>query len=140
MIFSLFFHGSIIVILLSLYSRWLDEEVLADLCLYSLVIELSLAIFNVGFIYYTDCIFFLHCGYILVDTCSVNISIIFCFDELSGFFFGVLDFALILCFYFLIEYFEYDSNSSGIILLSAMFSHFAMWYFCVFDLFLLIFF
>jgi NADH-quinone oxidoreductase subunit L len=138
MIFCLFFHSSIVVILLALYSRWLDEETLADLCLYSLVVELLFAIFNVSYIFYTDSIFFLHCGYILVDNFYVNISVIFCFDELSGFFFGILDFALILCFYFLIEYFEYDSNSSGIILLSAMFSHFAMWYFCVFDLFLLV--
>jgi formate hydrogenlyase subunit 3/multisubunit Na+/H+ antiporter MnhD subunit len=138
MIFCLFFHGSIVVLLLVLYSRWLDDETLADLCLYSLGVELFFAIFNVVYIYYTDSIFFLHCGYLLVDTFYVNISLIFCFDELSGFFFGILDFALILCFYFLVEYFEYDSNSTGIILLSSLFSHCALWYFCVFDLFLLL--
>jgi len=104
------------------------------------VTELLFAVFNVTYIYYTDSIFFLHCGYLLVDTFYVNISLIFCFDELSGFFFGILDFALILCFYFLVEYFEYDSNSTGIILLSSLFSHCALWYFCVFDVFLLLFF
>jgi hypothetical protein len=138
MIFCLFFHGSIVVFLLALYSRWLDEETLADMCLYSLVVELLFAVFNVSYIYYTDSIFFLYGGAILLDVFYTNITLTFCFDELSGFFFGILDFALILCFYFLIEYFEYDSNSSGIILLSSMFSHFAMWYFCVFDLFLLL--
>lgn len=138
MIFCLFFHGSIVVCLLVLYSRWLDEETLADLCLYSLVTELILASFNIIYIYYTDSIFFLHCGHILVDVFHTNISLIFCFDELSGFFFSILDFALILCFYFPVEYFEYDSNSTGIILLSSLFSHCALWYFCVYDLFLLV--
>lgn len=99
---------------------------MADICLYSLCIELLLATFNVSYIYYTDSIFFLQCGSILLDNFNISIKLIFCFDELSGFFFGILDFALILCFYFLIEYFEYDSNSTGIILLSALFSHFAM--------------
>ena len=138
MIFSLFFHSAVVVMLLSLYSRWLDEEVLADLCLYGLVVELFLAAFNVSYIHYTDSIFFLHCGSILADTYALGIYVVFCFDELSGFFFGILNFALILCFYFLVEYFEYDSNSSGIILLSSMFSQLAVWYFCVFDLFLLV--
>lgn len=124
--------------MLVLYSRWLDDETLADLCLYSLATELVFAAFNVVYIYYTDSIFFLHCGYILADVFQINISVVFCFDELSGFFFGILDFALILCFYFLVEYFEYDSNSTGIILLSSLFSHCALWYFCVFDLFLLL--
>ena len=126
MIFSLFFHSAIVVMLLALYSRWLDEEVLADLCLYGLVLELLLAAFNVAHIYYTDSIFFLHCGHIVADVFVLNISAVFCFDELSGFFFSILNFALILCFYFLVEYFEYDSNSGGIILLSSMFSHLAM--------------
>ncbi len=138
MVFCLFFHSSIIVLLLILYNRWLDEEVLGDLCLYSLIVELCLAFFNINYIYYTESIFFLHCGFIFVDSSFFHISCIFFFDEVSGFFFSILDFALILCFYFLIEYFEYDTNGVGIILLSSLFSHFAIWYFCVFDLFLLI--
>ena len=126
MIFCLFFHSCIVVLLLLSYSRWLDEETLADLCLYSLVVELALGLFNVTYIFYTDSIFFLHCGSILPESFFLNVSLVFCFDEVSGFFFSILDFALILCFYFLIEYFEYDSNSVGIILLSSLFSHFAL--------------
>lgn len=138
MVFCLFFHSSIVIFLLLCYSRWLDEETLADICLYSLVLELLVAVFNISYIYYTDNIFFLNVGSIGIDTLFVNIQLILCFDELSGFFFSILNLALILCFYFLIEYFEYDSNSIGIILLSSLFSHLAIWYFCVFDLFLLI--
>jgi hypothetical protein len=108
------------------FNRWLDEETLAEICFYSLVAELVLAFFNVSYIYYTDSIFFLNLGNLLPDNFFVGISLVFCFDELSGFFFGILDFALILCFYFLVEYFEYDSNSSGIILLSSLFSHLAI--------------
>lgn len=62
-----------------------------------------------------------------------------CFDEISGFFFSILAFALVLCFFFLVEYFEYDANTSAIVTLSALFSQAALLYFCVFDLCLLIF-
>ena len=138
MVFCLLFHSLIIILLLLCYSRWLDEETLADVCLYSLVVELFIALFNVIYIYYTDTIFFLNLGVFGIDSLYFNITLVLCFDELSGFFFSILNFALILCFFFLIEYFEYDSNSTGIILLSSLFSHLAIWYFCVFDLFLLI--
>jgi hypothetical protein len=126
MVFCLFFHGFIVVSILILYSRWLDDEALADFCLYSLLTELMIALLSVSYIYVTDNIFFLHCGYLLVDSFYTNISLVFCFDEISGFFFSILNFALILCFFFLVEYFEYDSNSTGIILLSSLFSHCAI--------------
>jgi hypothetical protein len=64
----------------------------------------------------------------------------FCFDELSGFFVSMLTFALILCFFFLIEYFEFDTGAVTIIFLSALFSQVALLYFVVFDLCLLLFF
>jgi len=53
---------------------------------------------------------------------------------------AILTFALIFCFFFLAEYFEYDASASSIILLSAMFSQAALLYFCVFDVCLLLFF
>ena len=138
MAICLFFHSALVVAMLACYNRWLDEETLADICLYALAVELIVAIFNIVFIHYTDSVFFLHVGSLLPDTFFLHISLLFCFDELSGFFFCILEFALILCFYFLVEYFEYDSNGSGIILLSSVFSHLAIWYFCVFDVFLLV--
>lgn len=138
MALCLFFHSILIVFILLFFSRWLDEETLADVCFYSLAIELFCGIFSIAYIYYTDSLFFLLVGSVLPDNFFIQISLLFCFDELSGFFFCILDFALILCFYFLIEYFEYDSNSTGIILLSSLFSHLAIWYFCVFDVFLLV--
>ena len=50
-------------------------------------------------------------------------------------------FYVFLWFYYILsEYFEYDFNSTSIILLSSLFSQVALWFFCVYDLFLLIFF
>jgi NADH:ubiquinone oxidoreductase subunit 5 (subunit L)/multisubunit Na+/H+ antiporter MnhA subunit len=68
-----------------------------------------------------------------------HLELVLCFDEISAFFLAVLTFALILCFFFLIEYFEYDANASTIITLSALFSQAALLYFSAFDLCMLIF-
>jgi len=67
-------------------------------------------------------------------------SLSLCFDEVSAFFLSILAFALILCFFFLVEYFEFDAHASSIIFLSALFSQAALLYFSVYDLCLLIFF
>ena len=70
--------------------------------------------------------FILNLGKVFSDNFFFNIYLNFYFDEISNVFFFILDFSLIICFYFLIEYYEYDSNSTGIILLSSMFSHAAL--------------
>jgi len=80
----------------------------------------------------------LHLGTLTAQPASIQLQLIFCFDEVSGFFFSILAFALLVCFFFLVEYFEYDSRAGSIVLLSALFSQAAMLYFCVFDLYLLL--
>lgn len=82
--------------------------------------------FNVSFIFYTDSIFFLVGGELIDFGGFLRVTPTLCFDELAGFFFCILNVALLLCLYFLVEYFEYDSNSSNIIVLSSLFSHLAM--------------
>lgn len=126
MLFCLFFFSSLITFLLLLYSRWLDEETVADLCLFGFLVEFGLSLFNIMYIYYTDSIFSLCCGSLVIDDYLCNIHLILIADEISCFFYCILSFALILCFYFLIEYFEYDSNGVSIILLSSLFSHCAL--------------
>lgn len=94
------------------------------------------------FCYYsvTDSVFVLDFGGINTGVDVYDIGVILCFDILTSFFLGVLTVALIICFYFLVEYFEYDAGASTIINLSALFSQLAMCYFTSFDLFTLIFF
>lgn len=66
--------------------------------------------------------------------------LVLCCDELSCHFSGILLVALILCFVFLAEYFEFDVNGVSITLLSALFSQLAFIFFCSFDLVTLVFF
>ncbi len=68
-----------------------------------------------------------------------DLSLLLNFDELSAYFLAILLFALLLCFFFLVEYFEYDAGASTIIFLSAAFSQVALLYFCAFDLYMLLF-
>ena len=134
------FHGILIVSLLFIFSKWVDDSSLIDICLYSLLVELLVASFSLVYIYMSNFAFILNLGKVFSDNFFFNIYLNFYFDEISNVFFFILDFSLIICFYFLIEYYEYDSNSTGIILLSSMFSHAALWFFCVYDIFLLFFF
>ena len=60
------------------------------------------------------------------------------FDQLSSLFCAILFVALLLCFAFLGEYFEYDSGAFDIMLLSALFSQLAFMFFCVRDILLLL--
>lgn len=140
MVIYMIFHGILIVSLLFIFNKWIDDSTLIDICLYSLLLELIISSFSLIYIYMSNYTFMLNIGKIFSDNFFFNIYLNFYFDEISNVFFFILDFALIICFYFLIEYYEYDSNSTGIILLSSMFSHTALWFFCVYDLFLLFFF
>ena len=129
MILSLLCHGIILVSFLLVLCKWFDDSLLIDICFYGLVIELLVSSINIVYI-----------GNILDYKFLIKIFLVLFFDEISNIFFFILCFSLILCFYFLIEYFEYDFNSTSIILLSSLFSQVALWFFCVYDLFLLIFF
>jgi len=133
-------HGIVFVSFLSVFGRWLDEEVVADVCLLGLLFELFVGTMSVQYLNVTDAIFYLHGGTLLDQWSVAHISLSLCFDELSAMFLSILTFALTLCFFFLIEYFEVDSSASTIILLSALFSQAALLYFSVFDLCLIIFF
>lgn len=118
----------------------MDEEISADLCLFGLVVELLASIFFIKYLQVTDSIFFLSLGDLFLVSTFPEFTLTLCFDEVSGFFFSILTFALILCFFFLVEYFEYDANANSIIFLSSLFSQIAMLYFTSFDLYLLFFF
>jgi formate hydrogenlyase subunit 3/multisubunit Na+/H+ antiporter MnhD subunit len=67
-----------------------------------------------------------------------SFSLLLTFDELSASLWGVLATALIGCFYFLLEYFDFDAQGGYIALLSASFSQAALAYFGATDLWLII--
>lgn len=69
-----------------------------------------------------------------------SISLFFFIDKLTIGFYGILLFSLIICFFFINQYFEYDSNGKSIVLLSIFFSQLAYFFFSSGDVFLLIFF
>ncbi len=140
MLTALLVHGVFFVGFLTIYGRWLDTEITADVCLFGLLVELLSAAFLLKYVHALDCFFFLHLGSPLAVADLCNVDLVLCFDEVSAVFMAVLVFALVLCFFFLAEYFEYDANASTIITLSALFSQAALLYFSSFDLCLLIFF
>ena len=130
-------HGALVVGMLAFYGRWVDEEALGELCLYGLVMELFLALALANFFGVTDSCLLLDCGAIQALP-VLSFQLLFFFDALSGYFLGILTLALIFCFYFLVEYFEYDAGAAMIINLSALFSQAALLFFSAFDLFSII--
>lgn len=140
MLLALMLHGVFFVGFICTYGRWLDEEITADVCLFGLLFELVTASCFVKYVHALDCVFYLHLGTPLSTLDLVHVDLILCFDEISAFFLAVLTFALTLCFFFLVEYFEYDSSASTIVTLSALFSQAALLYFSSFDICLIIFF
>ena len=140
MLGALLIHGALFVGFIGVYGRWLDEEITADVCLFGLCVELLSAAALVKYIHVTDSIFYSSWGAPLISSLFPTVEVVFCFDEISGFFLAVLTIALILCFFFLVEYFEYDTNTSTVVTLSALFSQAALLYFCAFDVCSLIFF
>jgi formate hydrogenlyase subunit 3/multisubunit Na+/H+ antiporter MnhD subunit len=139
MLVALLFHGTLFVSFICVYGRWLDEELVADVCLFGLLVELIAALGLHKYLSSADAVYHLNLG-APFTVMLTGVELTFCFDEISSFFLAILTFALILCFFFLIEYFEYDANASTIITLSALFSQAALLYFCAFDLCTLIFF
>jgi formate hydrogenlyase subunit 3/multisubunit Na+/H+ antiporter MnhD subunit len=133
-------HGFILVTLVGFYVYWSDVEVAADVCFLGLLLELAGVAILTRYVLATDCIFFLHLGSVFTQPTLPHFYFVFCFDEVSGFFAGILVFALLTCFFFLVEYFEYDARVGSILLLSSLFSQVATLYFCAFDLVLVLFF
>lgn len=140
MIPALTFQGFFLVLFTFLYIRWADLELAADICLLGLIVELVVSTILVQYVTSVDCIFYFHLGCLFTSSSFPSLSLVLVFDEISGFFLGILCFALIVCFFFLIEYFEYDSRAGSIVLLSSLFSQCALLYFCSYDLILLVFF
>lgn len=132
-------HGALFVGAIVLYGRWLDDEAVGDVCLYGLACELILAMMALSYFGVTDSLLFMDMGVIQSGVAAVTLQLLLCFDALSGFFLGILTVALLVCFYFLLEYFEYDAGSSWIITLSALFSQAALLFFCAYDLILIVF-
>ena len=113
---------------------------IADVCLYGLLIETLGSCFLVRYMHVVDTACLLALGAVSRQPATFLTEPLLCFDVLSGFFLTILVIALSVCFFFLVEYFEYDSQASGIILLSAFFSQLALLYFSAFDLGLVLFF
>jgi hypothetical protein len=107
---------------------------LAEICFVGLVIELFTSLYFGHITYFVGQVPVCHFATIEIAFAPFIALFIIGFDELSSYFFCLLAFALLICFFFLAEYFEYDANASAIITLSAAFSQAVMFYFCSFDL------
>jgi formate hydrogenlyase subunit 3/multisubunit Na+/H+ antiporter MnhD subunit len=110
----------------------------ADLVLWVLILELGLAILGYGFLDTTDTTLVINFGSLSTPSPLPKMDLLFTFDELSAALWGVLATALIGCFYFLLEYFDFDAQGGYIALLSASFSQAALAYFGATDLWLII--
>lgn len=111
---------------------------MADICLYGLLMETLLVCLLTRYLTVVDSVCFLNPGVVFAHPHVSRVESLFCFDPLSGFFTAILLVALCVCFFFLVEYFEYDSTAATIVFLSALFSQVALLYFCSFDLSLII--
>jgi len=61
----LLLHGMLVVFFLSAFGRWLDEEIVADVCLFGLLMELLIAALLARYVQVTDAVFYLHGGALL---------------------------------------------------------------------------
>ena len=130
--------GSIALVLAVGYARWLDDIVIAEMVLWVLLSELVLGVLGYSFLDTTDSIFVINLGRLLTPGSLPTLHLLFVFDDLSAALWGVLATALIGCFYFLLEYFDFDAQGGYIALLSAAFSQAALAYFGATDLWLII--
>ena len=96
------------------------------MCFFGLLFELCGATMFLKYLHALDGVFYLNLGTPVAALDLCQLELVFCFDEVSAFFLAVLTFALILCFIFLIEYFEYDTGASALVTLSALFSQAAL--------------
>jgi hypothetical protein len=130
--------GSLALILAVGYARWLDDVVIAEVVLWVLLTELGLGVLGYGFLDATDSSFVLSLGSLATPGALPDFHLLLVFDDLSAALWGVLATALIGCFYFLLEYFDFDAQGGYIALLSAAFSQAALAYFGAMDLWLII--
>lgn len=102
------------------------------------MVELGIGILGYGFLDTTDTALVINVGTISTPNPLPAFSLLLTFDDLSAALWGVLATALIGCFYFLLEYFDFDAQGGYIALLSASFSQAALAYFGATDLWLII--
>ena len=120
------------------YARWLDDAAVADAVLWVLLMELILGVLGYGFLEATDTALVINLGSISLPGTYPDFNLIFAFDDVSAALWAVLATALVGCFYFLLEYFDFDAQGGYIALLSAAFSQAALAYFGATDLWLVI--
>jgi formate hydrogenlyase subunit 3/multisubunit Na+/H+ antiporter MnhD subunit len=130
--------GSLALALAIGYARWLDDASVADVVLWVLLSELCLGVLGYGFLDATDATLVISVGSISTPGTLPAFQLLLAFDDLSAALWGVLATALIGCFYFLLEYFDFDAQGGYIALLSAAFSQAALAYFGATDLWLII--
>ena len=133
MLTALLIQGLVVICVVTLSARWIDLATLRGLCLGALLLEVLGGLTSLSWVSAVDSALYLHVGVLGWGQAPFSPAVVFTFDELSGFFFCILAFALVLCFLFLGEYFEYDGGSVNIMLLSSLFSQLALWLFCAFD-------
>jgi len=126
MLTMLLAQGLIVTLVILLSARWLDMGTLRGLCLGALLLEVISGGIALSWVSAVDSALYLHAGTLGWGQSPFCAMVVFTFDELSGFFFCILAFALVLCFLFLGEYFEYDGGSVNIMLLSSLFSQLAL--------------
>ena len=125
-------QGLLLVPSCVLLARWVDLRTLRVVCVVGLFAELGvLALWARGGAAASSAAM---CVSIVEQSSTSSWPLAFVFDDLAGMFLAVLLVALILCFAFLGEYFEYDLNAQSIVLLSCLFSQLATAFFCSADL------
>lgn len=128
-------QGVFLLVGLAGFARWLDDELVIDLCTLGLVIEFGLGLVGFNSVAQSGVAQYLCLGSLNPDVPGLGPEIVFVFDELSGAFGSILCVALLACLSFLADYFEYDSGVASIALLSSGFSVAALALFSSFDLF-----
>lgn len=133
-------YGLLTILIIFILINFVDLKSLVYIIFFILIFELLLSFTTYNYISILGFLYFCNIGTILYTPLNYNIQLVFIFDSISFFFHTILFTALIVCFIFLIQYFEYDINSTTIILLSSIFSQLAFIYFLTYDLFLILFF
>ena len=117
--------GFFVILSVFVLSRWVEVQSLRLVCLFALLIEALASVLAFSYVSSLGVSEYVCLGEVLVDLDVIRLQVVFIFDEISAFFYFILLTALILCFVFLAEYFEYDVSGVSIILLSALFSQLA---------------
>lgn len=134
MVISLLPIGFFSLILSMLLFRWVDITTMRYFFGIVMLVEFSSSVVSLS-----PSLSFSGSRSVLIANDFLNIRgtrtpLLFMVDDLSMVFLFILFTALLLCFWFLSEYFEYDAYGWSIMLLSASFSQLAFVYFCTYDL------